>query len=143
MKDKKELYFNIFNEMIPFNKFIGLKMDDLRDGYAKAIIEFKQELVGDVRIQSIHGGVISAAMDAVGGMAAITTLDSIEEKIVTVDMRVEYIRSARNTGLIIAANVVRSGNKIITTNMQVFSITENILVAEGRGVYNVNRKKNE
>ncbi len=143
MKDKKELYFNIFNEMIPFNKFIGLKMDDLRDGYAKAIIEFKQELVGDVRIQSIHGGVISAAMDAVGGMAAITTLDSIEEKIVTVDMRVDYIRSARNTGLIIVANVVRSGNKIITTNMQVFSITENILVAEGRGVYNVNRKKNE
>lgn len=143
MKDKKELYFNIFNEMIPFNKFIGLKMDDLNDGYAKAIIEFKPELVGDVRIQAIHGGVISAAMDAVGGMAAITTLNSIEDKIVTVDMRVDYIRSARNTGLIIEANIVRSGNKIITTNMQVFSISENILVAEGRGVYNVNRKKNE
>lgn len=143
MKDRKELYFNIFNEMIPFNKFIGLKMEDLRDGYAKAIIEFKEELVGDVRIQAIHGGVISAAMDAVGGMAAITTLNSIEDKIVTVDMRVDYIRSARNTGLIIEANIVRSGNKIITTNMQVFSINDNSLVAEGRGVYNVNRKKNE
>lgn len=143
MKDNKELYFNIFNDMIPFNKFIGLKMDDLKDGYAKAIIDFKPELVGDIRIQAIHGGVISAAMDAVGGMAAITTLNSIDEKIVTVDMRVDYIRSARNTGLIIEANIVRSGNKIITTNMQVFSMNDNSLVAEGRGVYNVNRKKNE
>ena len=143
MKGPKELYFNVFNELIPFNKYIGLELAELEDGFAKAIIKFKPELVGDRRIQAIHGGVISASMDAVGGIAGITSLTSIEDKIVTVDMRVDYIRSARNTDLIIEARIVRSGNKIITTNMQVFAATDNTLVAEGRGVYHVSRKKNE
>jgi uncharacterized protein (TIGR00369 family) len=91
----------------------------------------------------VHGGVISAAMDAVGGIAGIATLTSMEDKLVTVDMRVDYIRSARNTDLIIEARIVRSGNRIITTNMQVFAASDNILVAEGRGVYHASRKKNE
>jgi uncharacterized protein (TIGR00369 family) len=143
MKGPIEFYYNVFNELIPFNKYIGLQLTELKVGFAKATIQFKQELIGDVRINAVHGGVISASMDAVGGMAAVTTLNSIEDKIVTVDMRVDYIRSARNTDLIIEANIVRSGNKIITTNMQVFAANEQILVAEGRGVYHVSRKKNE
>ena len=141
MKGPIEFYYNVFNELIPFNKYIGLELTELKVGFAKAIIKFKHELIGDVRINAVHGGVISASMDAVGGMAAVTTLNSIEDKIVTVDMRVDYIRSARNTDLIIEANIVRSGNKIITTNMQVFAANEGILVAEGRGVYHVGRKK--
>ncbi len=143
MKGPKEFYFNIFNELIPFNKYIGLELAEIEDGFAKATMKFKPELVGDVRIKAIHGGVISAAMDAVGGLAGVTTLNSMEDKIVTVDMRVDYIRSARNTDLIIEARIVRSGNKIITTNMQVFAANDNTLVAEGRGVYHVSRKKND
>lgn len=143
MKGPKELYFNIFNELIPFNKYIGLELTELTEGFAKASIRFKPELVGDSRIQAVHGGVISAAMDAVGGIAGIATLHSFEDKIVTVDMRVDYIRSARNTDLIIEARIVRSGNKIITTNMQVFAVNDNTLVAEGRGVYHVSRKNKE
>lgn len=143
MKVPKEIYFNVFNEMIPFNKFIGLELVELEEGFARATIAFKPELMGDTRISAIHGGVISAAMDAVGGIAGIATLTSIEDKIVTVDMRVDYIRSARNTGLIVEGRIVRSGNKIITTNMQVFAANDHTLVAEGRGVYHVSRKKNE
>lgn len=143
MKVPNEIYFKIFNEMIPFNKLMGLELQELADGFARATIAFKPELVGDTRILAVHGGVISAAMDAVGGIAGISTLTSIEDKIVTVDMRVDYIRSARNTDLIIEARIVRSGNKIITTNMQVFASNDNTLVAEGRGVYHVSRKKNE
>lgn len=142
MKGPKELYFNIFNELIPFNKYIGMELTELSEGFAKAVIPFKTELIGDSRIHAIHGGVISAAMDAVGGIAGIATLTSFEDKIVTVDMRVDYIRSARNTGLLIEARIVRSGNRIITTNMQVFAEQDGTLVAEGRGVYHVSRKKN-
>ncbi|HMV14231.1 MAG: hotdog fold thioesterase [Chitinophagales bacterium] len=143
MKGNIDFYKKVFNEIIPFNKYIGLELVHIEAGFAKATIQFKQELVGDIRIQAIHGGVISAAMDAVGGVAGMTTLTSVEDKIVTVDMRVDYIRSARNTDLRIEANIVRSGNKIITTNMQVFAVNDNILVAEGRGVYHVSRKVKE
>ena len=55
MKGPKELYFNIFNELIPFNKYIGLELAELEDGFAKALIKFKPELVGDRRIMAVHG----------------------------------------------------------------------------------------
>ncbi len=38
MKGPKEIYFNIFNELIPFNKYIGLELVELDQGFAKAII---------------------------------------------------------------------------------------------------------
>ena len=143
MKQPFGFYEKIFNELIPFNQFVGMRLLELSEGYAKAIIPFQQHLLGDARVQAIHGGVISAAMDAVGGIAGITTLTSYEDKLVTIDMRVDYIRSARNTDLIVEARIVRSGNRIVTTNMQAFAATDNTLVAEGRGVYNASRKKND
>ncbi|HPW86365.1 MAG TPA: hotdog fold thioesterase, partial [Chitinophagales bacterium] len=97
MKQPFGFYEKIFNELIPFNQYVGMRLLELSEGYAKAIIPFQQHLLGDARVQAIHGGVISAAMDAVGGIAGITTLTSYEDKLVTIDMRVDYIRSARNT----------------------------------------------
>ena len=143
MKQPFAFYEKIFNELIPFNQYVGMRLLELSEGYAKAIIPFQQHLLGDARVQAIHGGVISAAMDAVGGIAGITTLTSYEDKLVTIDMRVDHIRSARNTDLIVEARIVRSGNRIVTTNMQAFAATDNTLVAEGRGVYNASRKKND
>lgn len=140
MHAPKDFYFRIFNEMIPFNKHIGMELLELESGFAKAIVRFKPELVGDPRILALHGGVIAAAMDAVGGIAGITSLTSLEDKIVTIDMRIDYLRSARNTDLHIEARIVRSGNRIITVNMQALTREEHTLVAEGRGVYHVTRK---
>ena len=140
MKARLELFKNIFEEFIPFNKYIGLKLLEVTEGYAKGVVPFKPELIGDPRIQAFHGGVISAAMDALGGLAGMTSLTSMDDKIVTVDMRIDYLRSARNTDLIIEATVVRSGNRIITTFMKASRKDDNTVVAEGRGVYNVSRK---
>lgn len=138
-----ELFRKVLEEFIPFNKYLGLTLLDISDGQVRALVPFRPELVGDPRIQAVHGGVISAAMDAVGGLAGMTTLTSIEDKIVTIDMRIDYLRPARNTDLIIEATLVRSGNRIITTSMKAMRKDDNTLVAEGRAVYNVSRKSSK
>lgn len=140
MEAHKELMRKVFEEYITFNKYLGLKLLDIEEGRARALVPFRPELVGDPRIMAVHGGVISAAMDALGGLVGMTTLTSRDDKIVTIDMRIDYLRSARNTDLIIEANLVRSGNRIITTYMKAMRSDDNTLVAEGRAVYNVSRK---
>jgi len=142
MKAPAALMKKVFEEYIPFNKYMGMQLLEVNTGYAKAIVPFQDTLVGDPRIKAVHGGVISAAMDAVGGLAGMTTLTSMEDKIVTVDMRIDFLRSARETDLIIEAFVVRSGNRIISTSMKAMRKDDQTLIAEGRAVYNVSRKGN-
>jgi uncharacterized protein (TIGR00369 family) len=139
MKASKEFFIRIFNEMIPFHQTLGLTLEDADEGYAKVKIPFQTGLIGDPRIQAIHGGVIASAMDAAGGIAGSTTLTSMEDKISTIDFRVDFLRSARACDLWVEGKVTRSGNRIISTQMKAFK-EDGTLVAEGRGVYNVSRK---
>lgn len=142
MKVPKEFFIRIFNEMIPFHQTLGLTLEDAEEGYAKVKIPFQAGLIGDPRIQAIHGGVIASAMDAAGGIAGSTTLTSMEDKISTIDFRVDFLRSARACDLWVEGKVTRSGNRIISTQMKAF-MEDDTLVAEGRGVYNVSRKGNK
>lgn len=139
MKTDKSIFINIFNQMIPYHKTLGLVLEDVQEHFALVRINFRQELVGDPRIQAIHGGVISSAMDAAGGIAASTTLSSMEDKISTIDLRVDFLHSARNCDLLIEGHVARSGNRIISTYMKAYK-EDGQLIAEGRGVFNVRRK---
>ena len=59
----------IFEEMISFNRVLGLKIHALGPAQVRARIEMKPELVGHFSYNRIHGGVISA-----GGMGAVTVL---------------------------------------------------------------------
>lgn len=139
MKAPKEIFFRVFNEMIPFHKTIGLELQDVSDGFAKTVIRFSPTLVGDPRIDAIHGGVLATAMDAAGGLAGMTTLTSMEDKISTIDMRIDYLRSARGCDVWVEGHITRSGNRIIATYMKAYK-EDGTIVAEGRGVYNVSRK---
>lgn len=140
MDKKNEFLKQIFDNMIPFHQFLGMKLLEVSNGFAKAVIPFRNELVGDPRIHSLHGGVIATAMDAVGGVVGMTTLTSMEDKISTIDLRIDYLRSARNCDLIIEGLLSRSGNRIVSVNMKAYKLGELDLIAEGKAVFNVIRK---
>lgn len=81
-------------------------------------------------------------MDSVGGAAGITTLTSFEDKISTIDIRVDYLRPTTSETLVVEGEIVRSGNRIIATKMKAYHEgSPETLVAEGRAVYNVKRKE--
>lgn len=143
MEEKSAFFKKIFDEMIPFHQFLGMKLLEVSDGFAKAIIPFRPDLVGDPRIQSLHGGVIATVMDAVGGVVGMTTLTSMEDKISTIDLRIDYLRSARNCDLIVEGILSRSGNRIVSVNMKAYKMDETDLIAEGKAVFNVIRKNDK
>ena len=64
----------IFEEMISFNRVLGLKIHDLGPAKVRARIEMKPELVGHFSYNRIHGGVISAGLDAMGGLAVMAAI---------------------------------------------------------------------
>ena len=145
MEDKasKAFLVQILEELIPFNKFLGFKALEIKKGYAKILVPYREDLLGDPRSKRWHGGVIATALDTVGGAAAITTLTSVEDKISTIDIRVDYLQGTGPKDIVVEGEIVRSGNRIVATKMRAWhSNEEHELIAEGRAVFNV-RRKNE
>jgi len=69
-------------EQVPFNKYLGVKVDELREGFARFSLIFRKEFIGDKRRPALHGGIISTLIDTCGG-AAVWTHFAREDRIST------------------------------------------------------------
>ncbi len=135
-----------FEDGIPFNVFVGLRVDLLHRGRAVLRIPWRAELVGDVLRPAVHGGVISMLADTAGGAAIFTMLDRDSDRVSTVDLRVDYLQPGRAADLVCEAEVVRMGNRVGVMRAQVFSAAppqageDARPIATAQGVYNVVRR---
>ena len=130
---------------IPFNRHLGMKVASLSVGACRLELPFDEVLVGDPTRPALHGGVISTLADTAGGLACFSTLESAEDRVSTVDLRVDYLRPAPPQTLWCAAHVVRAGNRVAVTRMEVFAgegepNERSEPVATATGVYNVVRR---
>ena len=75
---------------------------------------------------------------ALGWLAAWSAL-SPDESVSTVDLRVDYLEPAGLDGVLRAeAELVRKGNRVC--HVRIALTQQEVLVAEGRGVYNIHRR---
>ena len=145
MKTKAEytaLVANIIEQHIPFNRVLGLKLDSM-DPKAPALkFDMRPELVGNARRGILHGGVISAVLDATGGFAIMLALAKEPKpgeklsfpNIGTIDLRVDYLRPGRGKHFVATAKVVRLGNRIAVTHMELAN-DEGELISTGAAAY--------
>jgi acyl-coenzyme A thioesterase PaaI-like protein len=64
----------IFEQRIVFNRVLGLKVTRLQPDGVAGRIEMKPDLVGHFAYQRLHGGVISASLDAMAGLAVMAAI---------------------------------------------------------------------
>ena len=133
IKTKKRL-IKLAEEEIPIHKYFGLKVEIVEKDFIKVRVPFRKDLVGDIRTNHWHGGIIATILDSVGGAIGIANFNSSEDKLSTIDLRVDYLRFADGKDLMFEGKLVRMGNRIMVTKMKAFQ--DNLLVAEGKGVYN-------
>ena len=57
-------------EAIPFNVYLGLKVARIDKGFARLVMPYREEFLGDVRRPALHGGIVSTLIDTCGGVAA-------------------------------------------------------------------------
>lgn len=135
-----------YEEHIPFNRLIGLRVENLGVDFVSIRFAMREELIGNSVHGILHGGVISSVLDATGGLAAGASIleklqgRSPEEiaariaRIGTIDLRVDYLRPGRGDTFRARGTIMRSGNKVAVTRMEFFNNKE-ILIAVGTGTY--------
>lgn len=136
----------IFEEMISFNRVLGLKIHALGPAQVRARIEMKPELVGHFSYNRIHGGVISAGLDAMGGLAVMAAIGArhMDEvpmqrlrrfaNLGTIDLRIDYLRPGIGAHFDLHAQVLRLGSRVASTRMEFFG-PDGTLLSTGSGAY--------
>ena len=136
----------IFEDRIVFNRVLGLKITSVLPERVVGRMEMRQELIGHYSHNRLHGGVISAGLDAMGGlmvMAAIGARHMDEPaaqrlmrfaKLGTIDLRVDYLRPAIGESFELRAELLRLGSSVASTRME-FVGADGKLLSTGAGAY--------
>lgn len=136
----------MFEEMLPFDRVLGIRVTSVDADRASIAFTRRDELIGNVFHQTLHGGVISAVLDTVGGLTALASLVDraaglpdeklapIFSRIGTIDLRVDYLRPGRGDRFSANAWIMRSGRKVAVARMELHN-ERDTLVAVGTGTY--------
>lgn len=77
---------------VPHNRALGLRFRDFERGVAWFELPFDERLVGNPNTGVIHGGAITAMLDAACGAAVFLALGSFSP-IATLDLRIDYLKT--------------------------------------------------
>lgn len=128
------------NDGIAFNRFLGIRATELREGFARLELPYRPELVGDLFRPALHGGVLSTLLDTCGGAAAFTMVTP-PDTVSTIDLRVDYLLPAGLEDLVCESTVTRMGNRVAQVDGKIFHPdAPTRLIATGKAVYNVKRR---
>lgn len=136
----------MFEEKIVFNRVLGLKITSLRPERVTGRIDMKPDLIGHFAHNRIHGGVISAGLDAMGGLAVLAAIGArhMDElpmqrlqrfaKLGTIDLRVDYLRPGISEYFELSAEVLRLGSRVASTRMEFYG-ADGVLMSSAAAAY--------
>ena len=112
------------NEKNAFGNLVGVKIVEIREGYARTELEVRPELMNPVN--SVHGGVLFTMIDITGGSAAV----SHGENVTTVDADIRYLRPGIGVNkLVCEAEEIKRGRQLLVYRVDVKDEKGNILTA--------------
>ncbi|MBW1997382.1 MAG: thioesterase family protein [Deltaproteobacteria bacterium] len=137
---------DIYETKIHFNRVLGLRIESLKPSCIRVRFDMREDLIGNYVKGILHGGVISATLDATGGLIASIDLlkkmagrplKEIEERISrvgTIDFRIDFLRPGLGRYFIASGDVMRGGRRVTVTRTELKN-DEDILIAVGTGTY--------
>lgn len=137
---------DIFEQRITFNQVLGMKVVSFDPAGPTTRFEMRPELVGHYLYGRLHGGVISAVLDASGGFALTCAIadkhrDEGAEQVLhrfsrlgTIDLRVDFLRPGLGQHFIAGTRITRLGGRIGSVQMTLEN-DSGTLIATGSAAY--------
>lgn len=148
LEDLERAVHLIFEEKVPFNRLLGIRVAHIREESVGMKLEMRDEFVGHFVHRVLHGGVTATVLDVTGGLAAfVGTLNKIKHlpldqqvrrfnSLGTIDLRIDYLRPGRGQWFAATGYILRIGNKVAVTRTELHN-DDNNLIAVGTGAYTV------
>ncbi len=136
----------LYETTIPFNRFVGMRFEELTTERCVMGVDMRTELVGNPMKGILHGGVIATVLDAVGGAVAsvgllkqlppmsMSDLSQRFARMGTIDLRVDFLRPGKGAHFIASGDVLRLGKSIAVTKMELHN-EQGTLIAHATAAY--------
>ncbi len=103
-------------EKTPFAQTLGIRILQLRPGYAELGLAYQKRITQPYGF--MHGGAIAALADTVAA-TAIHTLMEPEDKMVSIEMKVNYLAPVTKGRIVAYAKVIHKGRKTAVTDVEI------------------------
>lgn len=136
----------IFEHDIRFNQVLGLQVLSAKPGDIRGRFAMRPELIGHYAMGRLHGGVISAVLDAIGGLAIMVGIaerhpaDTAAQAIArfarlgTIDLRTDFLRQGLGKHFVATAELTRLGGRVGSVQMRLVN-DEGALIATAAASY--------
>ena len=136
----------LFERRITFNEVLGIEVLSVRAGDVRVRLPMRPELVGHFSHGRLHGGAISATLDALGGLALMVELaerhagegaEAVMHRFArmgTIDLRIDYLRPGLGTHFVGSAEVTRLGGRVGSVQTRLVN-QDATLIATGSAAY--------
>lgn len=138
---------DLFEHRLRFNEVLGLRVVSFAPEAPKLAFDMRAELIGNyLHGGRLHGGVIAAALDTVGGFAMTVGIaekfngETAEQvahrfsRIGTIDLRTDYLHQGIGKTFTATGRVTRLGGRIGSVQMTLEN-EAGLLIATGSAAY--------
>jgi uncharacterized protein (TIGR00369 family) len=108
---------------VPFARLLGIEVDSVEPGHAVLSMKLRDDLMRNNDIA--HGGAIATLIDSAMAIAIMALLEE-NERTVTVDLTIHYLRPISEGTARASARVVRAGRRVITVSAELFDHNEKL-----------------
>jgi uncharacterized protein (TIGR00369 family) len=102
-------------QRLPYVRLLGMRVEEI-DGRLTAVLPFAPSLVGNPTLPAIHGGVVGGFLEMTA-LAALAHAEPEGRTPKTIDITIEYLRSARAQETYARATLRKVGRRV--ANVQV------------------------
>ena len=115
----------------PFYKLLSIKIEDVKDGFARLSIEISKKHIQF--LGSVHGGVIASLADSAVAWAIYGSGNLIGTP-VTVEIKINFLLPIKSGKIIAEARTIHRGSRIFVGDVEIKS-NEGLLLAKSIATY--------
>jgi len=141
-----DLLRETFEHRMRFNELLGLRVVSLAVEAPQLAFDMRPDLIGEYHHKRLHGGVITAVLDTVGGLALAVGIaekfngDTVEQvlhrvsRVGTIDLRTDYLHQGIGHSFTATGRLNRLGGRIASVQMRLEN-ENGLLIATASGAY--------
>jgi uncharacterized protein (TIGR00369 family) len=127
-------------DLVPHNQALGIETVEIERATALLKLPYDVKLIGNPDTGTIHGGAITALLDAASGTAVFTALAEWAP-IATLDLRIDYMRAAEpNRDVLCRARCYKVTRNVAFTRAVAYHDSEDDPIAAAAGTFMLHTK---
>ncbi|MEM9743695.1 MAG: PaaI family thioesterase [Pseudomonadota bacterium] len=118
-------------DAIPYARFLGLRIDSKGDELT-TVLPFRDDLIGNVDLPAIHGGVLGSMLELTALMQLLRGSE-LKRLPKTIDLSIDYLRSGLPQDVYGRADVTRQGRRVANVRVELWQQRRDKPIAAAHG----------